>query len=92
MEKGFSPDLPEECYTVQESTGRVILITRGEEGYRDTNFEFRSKENSRALADLYNQKLGVTKAQERAMSFGSVFGFDQLGADPRVWERKEEEK
>jgi hypothetical protein len=90
MDRDYDPDLPEMCYTVQESTGRVILITRGEEGYKDTNFEYRSKENSRVLADLYNQKLGVTKAQERAMSFGSVFGFDQLGASPKVWERKEE--
>ena len=74
--------LPDLCYSALESTGEVILIVKGEEGYRKTDFSNSGYEKSREIADRSNKKLGVTKAQETAMSAGSMFGWDTKAADP----------
>lgn len=77
-----SAALPEWCYSTLLDTGMVIILKRGETGYYKTDIPFTSKENARALADEYNRRMGVTKAQEAAMSAGSMFGFHVPGADP----------
>ena len=43
-------------------------------------------EESRALVDEYNRKLGVTKPQEEAMKAGSMFGFQVHAADPKNYD------
>ncbi len=73
--------LPEKCYSVSETSGELILLTRGEPGYREAGLCPKGV-TSRETADEKNRKLGVTKRQEAAMLAGSLFGWEVLGADP----------
>ena len=45
-----------------------------------------SKAENQALADEYNAKSGVGKAQEQAMSAGSMFGWAVPVADPKNYD------
>lgn len=74
--------LPEMCFSVQETTGEQIVITRGKAGYALAN-EDQNVLPSREAADAANQVMGVTKAQEAAMVAGSMFGWDTPAADPK---------
>lgn len=75
--------LPERCYSVAESTGNLIIITKGEMGYTDVNDSRNTPEQNRKLADGHNAEMGVTKAQENAMVAGSMFGWNVKAADPK---------
>ena len=77
--------LPERCFSVLESKGQVIAIERGKDGYFVTDREC-SSDVARKAADLLNAKLGVSKAQEAAMSAGSMFGWDTPAADPKNYD------
>ena len=74
--------LPEMCYSIHLETGKVIILKKGETGYRKTNLPNMDKEDAERFVDQQNAMLGVTKAQAEAMKIGSVFGFDVHGADP----------
>ena len=78
--------LPEQCYSVLPDTGELIIIKKGESGYYRTDIDMGSKAENRALADEYNAKLGVSKAQEQAMSAGSMFGWAVPAADPKNYD------
>ncbi len=75
--------LPELCYAVHGETGKVIIIKKGETGYFKADTPTKSREESHKLADEYNKKLGLSKPQATAMYWGSVYGFDTPGADPK---------
>jgi hypothetical protein len=65
---------------VLESTGEMVLVKRGEKGYypqREENLPW-GAEN----VDLLNERMGVTKAEARALYMGSMFGFDTPSANP----------
>ena len=79
-------DLPDCCYSVNKTTGEVIILKKGETGFYKTDISTTGREESRELADFQNSKLGVTKAQEAAMYWGSVYGFDTRGADPKQYD------
>lgn len=81
----FRSSLPERCFSVLQSTGEVIAIQKGVNGYFVTDSEC-APETARKAADLLNSKLGVTRAQEAAMSGGSMFGWDTQAADPRNYD------
>ena len=83
-------DLPEECYSVREETGEVILIKKGEDGYFPTDTRFADAEEARKSADKKNEALGVTKAQEQAMKAGSLFGWACPAADPKNYDENGE--
>ena len=76
-------DLPDCCHSVNKTTGEIIILKKGETGFYRTDIQTKAREESRELADFQNSKLGVTKAQEAAMYWGSLNGFDTLGADPK---------
>ena len=78
--------LPEQCYSVLPDTGELIIIKKGESGYYRTDIDMGGKGENRALADKYNAKLGVSKAQEQAMSAGSMFGWAVPAADPKNYD------
>ena len=77
--------LPERCFTVLQSTGGVVAIERGKQGYFPTD-NGGDPETARKAATLLNQKLGVSKAQEAAMAAGSMFGWDTPAADPKNYD------
>lgn len=74
--------LPKESYYVSEVSGEIVRLLRGVEGYVPTHLPKMDKEEAKHLADSFNEKLGVTKAQAEAMYVGSLFGFHAPGADP----------
>lgn len=79
-------DLPDCCYSVNKVTGEIIILKKGEKGFFKTDIPTKGREESRELADFQNSKLGVTKAQEAAMYWGSLYGFDTPGADPKQFD------
>jgi len=79
-------DLPDCCYSVNKTTGEIIILKKGETGFYRTDIQTKGREESRELADFQNSKLGVTKAQEAAMYWGSLNGFDTPGADPKQFD------
>jgi hypothetical protein len=71
--------LPEFCYSTLQTTGEMIIIKRGEKGYYPIDI----------LSDAYicsvdknNELIGVTKAQEKAMLMGSMFGWNIPASNP----------
>ena len=74
--------LPVQCQSILPSTGEIILIDRGESGYRSLDLPNKTPEENRQAVDDYNCKEGITRAQEAAMSAGSMFGWDVPAADP----------
>lgn len=80
--------LPELCFSILQSTGQLICIKRGESGYYPSDWSTDDKEQNVELADLNNEKLGVTPAQRQAMEVGSMAGWDVPGADPQAYEQE----
>lgn len=78
--------LPEQCYGVLPDTGELIIIKKGESGYYRTDVATTGKEETHALADEYNGKLGISKAQAAAMMAGSMFGWQVPAADPKHYD------
>ncbi len=78
--------LPEQCYGVLPSTGELVIVKKGESGYYRTDIDTGSKEENHALAEEYNGKLGVSKAQAAAMLAGSMFGWQVPAADPKHYD------
>ena len=78
--------LPKLCYSLLPSTGELISIKCGESGYHPCSWSTADPERNGELADFNNRKLGVTQAQRLAMEFGSMFGWDAAGADPKAYE------
>lgn len=83
MSKKYAENLPECCYSVNTLSGEIILLKRGVSGYFETNYHAPSQESAQVVADSLNKRLGVSKAQEKAMYVGSLMGWMVPGADPQ---------
>lgn len=88
----FAHKLPDHCLSVLPSDGSVICITKGESGYRLSEWNTADAGRNRRIADYHNQKRGITKAQEQAMVNGSLFGWNTPAADPRTYEEKPQQR
>lgn len=74
--------LPDLCYANLPSTGELIIITKGESGYKNASSPYDSPERNKELAEGHNAEMGITKAQAAAMLAGSMFGWEVPAADP----------
>jgi hypothetical protein len=76
--------LPEKAFTVLSSTGEMVMVKRGETGYYPQNPENApwGAEN----CDHLNERMGVTKAQAKALYMGSMFGWNAPVADPDMYD------
>jgi len=80
--------LPKFCYSsLPSNPNEYIIIRRGEKGYYPID----------PLSDAYlcsvernNELIGVTKAQQRAMEAGSMFGWDTPASDPSRYDENGE--
>ena len=79
--------LPEKCFSLLESTGEMIVITKGEKGYSPTGIYPQDASPKEGVAAL-NASNGVTRAQEAAMVAGSMFGWDTPAADPKNYDEQ----
>lgn len=75
--------LPQQCYTILPSTGEIVAVRRGESGCFPTELPDNGPDANREAVDLYNQRDGITRAQENAMFAGSCFGWETPAADPK---------
>ena len=82
----MEPPLPPMCYSILPSTGEVIQIDRWQKGYTATSFSDGNRAENEAIKDKFNEKLGVTKAQEQAMLSGSMIRWDSIAAKPKSYD------
>lgn len=89
QDTGTKPLLPPRCVSVEPFTGQLINLRRGVHGYWGSDWS-RSDDPqfNRQSADLINQRMGVTKAQEAAMLAGSMFRWESKLADPRYYDEQ----
>ena len=78
--------LPELSFAYLPTTGEVIMIKRGEEGY------FPQPQLQHKTVDELNELYDVTKAQAEAMQSGSMHGWHVPASNPELWEKKLNEK
>lgn len=78
-------ELPETCFATLPSTGKLIILKRGETGYFRSDWDTGNKADNEKLAEWHNHRCGITPAQVKAMQAGTMFGFDAPGADPQIY-------
>lgn len=77
--------LPEYCWTtLPHNEEEMVVVHKGVLGYSPQNPDNEpwGAENK----DILNKRLGVTKAQEKAMLNGSMFGWDAPAANPALYD------
>ena len=77
--------LPDKCFSYLETTGEMIVITRGEKGYTPTGIYPQDATPKEGVAAAHEAN-GVSRAQEAAMVAGSMFGWDKPAADPKNYD------
>lgn len=83
----FHPELtnglPELCFTTTPGTGSLVYIKQGVAGCFPAEGGTDDPVKNRQLADYFNRKRGISKAQEDAMMAGSMYGWDCIASDPK---------
>lgn len=79
-------ELPNECFAMLPSSGNIIFIISGEQGYHSSGLSTNDQKLNRQTINLNNALMGVTRAQEEAMLAGSLFGWDKPAAKPWNYE------
>ena len=77
--------LPQSCYSTMPSTGELIILKRGKEGYFPTAEDTGDRLQNQKIAEFNNHVRGISPAQVIAMEVGSMCGFDVPGADPQYY-------
>lgn len=81
------PGLPEFCCCLLPGTEMPVLVRYGERSY--VPLEVREPgERAEETAGRLNRQLGVTKQQQAAMLWGSMFGWDIPAADPARYDEQ----
>lgn len=80
------PVLPLQCYSTLPSTGELILIYRGKDGYSPCGASTDDPKENLRMAEVRNTRHGVSKAKEAAMVAGSMFGWNVPAADPKNYD------
>lgn len=79
--------IPPMCLSVIPSSGELVNIKRGMSGYCISDWNIpNDKARNREIADMTNEKLGVTKQQEAAMMSSSMFGWHTPAANPKNYD------
>lgn len=78
--------LPEKCYSVFPSNGKLILITKCENECFEASNPYDSPERNREIADERNKEMGVSNAQEAAMLSGVIYGWQSELANPKNYD------
>lgn len=81
--------LPEKCFSITSAADEIVIITKGEM-FRRPAGACAEGMTAREGATAANEAMGVTKAQEAAMLFGSIYGWDKPGADPKYYDEQGE--
>lgn len=92
FDPAFPEKLPDMCWSVLPSDGSLIYIKQGENGYHLSEDSNPNPDHNRHMADYRNKSRGISKEQEAAMSFGSIFGWDKPGADPKAYMRQPQQE
>ena len=74
--------LPVDCFSLLPSSGELILIVREIDGYYPTSLSTPFPDVNQKIADEFNGHLNITRAQEKAMLAGSLFGWNAPAAKP----------
>ena len=81
-----SIELPQICFAVLPSCGELVMLKKNEEGYYKCPYSAPDRETNEKEATRCNSHLEVTKQQEQAMLFGSMFGWDKPGAKTEFYD------
>ena len=81
--------LPDKCFSISSAADEIVIITKGEM-FRRPAGACAEGMTAREGATAANEAMGVTKAQESAMLFGSIYGWDKPGADPKYYNEQGE--
>lgn len=84
----MNTNLPEYCFDTRPFTGELIILKKGEKGFYPCSWSTEDPKLNKQIADTQNEKLGITAAQRKAMSIGSMFGWDAPRADPKLFEKE----
>ena len=55
--------------------------------YRASSYKTWNRAENEAIKDKFNEKLGVTTAQEQAMLAGSMIRWDSIAAKPKSYDQ-----
>ena len=75
-------ELPNDCFGIMPSSGDLVFIVRGENGYYPSGKSTTDPEMNRQIEVATNALLGVTRQQAEAMLAGSLFGWSTPAAKP----------
>lgn len=78
-------ELPDTCFATLPGTGDLIILKRGETGYYRSDWNTIDADENRSIAEIHNQRRGITPAQVEAMKVGSMFGFHVPGTSPQFY-------
>lgn len=78
--------LPEQCYVYLPTSQEIGIVKKGGMGYYRSDLSPVYGESGQEFVDELNRQGGVTKAQAKAMSAGSMFGWSCPAADPKSYD------